>query len=365
MVRDSDPSKWIYKEHTRVKHELLVKYLRGWLSILGTRHPRLLIFDGFAGRGQYEKESPDSPVIILRIADELMQRGRVDYVFCAFVENDNDNFKNLQAVLTQAKPQFPNVGVIGPYNSDFATVVDQVIEHTEGRLIPSFFFIDPFGFTGMPFETVERILSLKRSEVFITLMLRDIGRFLSHPDLEGTFDLLLGTPDWRDIIATGATNEDKEHQLRDLYVEQLTKLSCYVTPFRVCMDEKLQTLYYMIHATKHPKGRILMKEVMARQGASGVFAYLGPADKSTRAQLRLLADDIPALKDLILTKFAARTMTYDSVQSESCMDTDLIDHHYRDALKELRRDGLITVKPITSKTERGLGGRDRITFPKR
>lgn len=54
MVRDNDPQKWIYKEHTRAKHELLEKYLGGWISILGSRHERLLIFDGFAGRGEYE-----------------------------------------------------------------------------------------------------------------------------------------------------------------------------------------------------------------------------------------------------------------------------------------------------------------------
>lgn len=365
VVKDSDPRKWIYREHTRAKHELLVKYLAGWLPILGRWHPRLLIFDGFAGRGEYEGGFPGSPVMILRIADELMQRGRVDKVFCAFVEKDNDNFENLQAVLQKVKPQFPNVEVLGPFNDDFASVVDEVIEQTQSKLIPSFFFIDPFGFTGIPFQTVNRIMSLQRSEVFITLMLRDIGRFLSNPDLEGTFDSLFGAPHWRDIISTEASNQDKEHQARDFYVQQLVELGCYPTPFRVCMDEKVQTLYYMIHATRHPKGRILMKEVMARQGAGGVFAYLGPADMSARAQLRLLADNIPALKELLLNEFAGGSITYENVQYESCMDTDLIDRDYREALQDLRRDGHIHVKPVTSKTERGLSDQDLITFPGR
>lgn len=152
MVRDSDPAKWIYKEHTRVKHELLVKYLGGWLSILGTQHPKLLIFDGFAGRGEYEDGSHGSPVIILQIANELMQKGRVDKVICAFVEKDYANFTRLNTVLERVWPQFPNVGVIGPFNSDFASVVDKVIEQTEGRLIPSFFFVDPFGFSNEPYS---------------------------------------------------------------------------------------------------------------------------------------------------------------------------------------------------------------------
>jgi three-Cys-motif partner protein len=61
VVSDRDPLKWIYKEHTRVKHELLDKYLGGWIPILGSRNDRLLIFDGFAGRGEYEDGTPGSP----------------------------------------------------------------------------------------------------------------------------------------------------------------------------------------------------------------------------------------------------------------------------------------------------------------
>jgi hypothetical protein len=159
-------------------------------------------------------------------------------------------------------------------------------------------------------------------------MLRDIGRFLSHPHLDATFDSLFGTSRWREIVVAKRANQEKERQLRDLYVEQLASLGCYVTTFRVCLDEKVQTLYYMIHATNHPKGRILMKEVMARQGSGGLFAYLGPSDQSARAQLPLFVDDISRLKELLLGKFAGCTMTYDSVQTESCMDTELIDRDY-------------------------------------
>ena len=119
MVSDHDLSKWIYKEHTKAKHELLRKYLGGWISILGSRHTSLLIFDGFAGRGEYDRGEPGSPLIILKVADELISKRRLEKVFCAFVEKDYDNFKNLQQVLDATKPQNPNVVVLGPYNSDF------------------------------------------------------------------------------------------------------------------------------------------------------------------------------------------------------------------------------------------------------
>ena len=364
MVKDSDLKKWNYAEHTKVKHELLEKYLGGWLPILGRWHEKLLIFDGFAGRGEYVDGSDGSPVILLRKADELISAGRVKEVVCAFVEIDPDNFAYLKAVLNRTKSQFPRVKVLGPSKDKFEKVVSEVIEATEGRIIPSFWFIDPFGFTGMSFDSVKQIMSLKRSEVFITLMLRDIGRFLTHPNLDSTFDRLFGTDEWRKIVYANKTGEEKERELLELYIAQLRMIGCKVTFFRVCMDEKLQTLYYMVHATNHCSGRWLMKNVMYQQGTNGVFAYLGPKDKVMRMQATLFpADDIPALKTQLLTKFPRRTRSYDAVLLECCDDNELREPDYRTALKELRDEETIRVKPITSKTESGLRGKDSITFP--
>lgn len=49
MTKNSDIRKWEYREHTRVKHELLRKYLYAWIIKLGKFHRRIVFFDGFAG----------------------------------------------------------------------------------------------------------------------------------------------------------------------------------------------------------------------------------------------------------------------------------------------------------------------------
>ena len=69
--RDSAPEKWEYREHTRVKHILLEKYLAAWVPILGKWNPKICYFDGFAGRGEYADGSLGSPIIALRTADVL------------------------------------------------------------------------------------------------------------------------------------------------------------------------------------------------------------------------------------------------------------------------------------------------------
>jgi len=74
MPKDSAPEKWIYREHTKVKHAILQGYLGGWLPILGSYHQNICYFDCFSGRGEYQDGSPGSPVIALRIAMTLHRR---------------------------------------------------------------------------------------------------------------------------------------------------------------------------------------------------------------------------------------------------------------------------------------------------
>ena len=365
MVVDADPSKWNYTEHTETKHELLEKYLGGWLAILGTRNRKLLVVDGFAGNGEYSEGEGGSPVIIYLKANELIAAGKVDQVICLFVERNEENFEDLRSVL-DGLPQNPSIEVVAHHPAEFEDVVENLFEkYPDRNVIPSFWLIDPFGFTGMGFEIVKKIMSLTSSEVFINLMIRDIGRFLTHPDLDDTFDHLFGTKDWRDIVESGLTGELKESALRDLYSDQLRSLGCFVTNFRVCMDDRRQTLYYMVHATKHPLGRWLMKDVMRKEGPQGMFAYLGPDDEAMRLQTSMIpVTTLDELKDFLSKKYAGRNLTFKGLLYQSAEDdNELVRSDYRKALQELRAEGRLEVQPRTSKTERGLADQDLITFP--
>ena len=364
-MRDDHPEKWGYREHTEVKHELLDKYLGGWLPILGRWHARLLIVDGFAGRGTYGGGEDGSPIVILRRAQDLISARRIGSVFCAFVEKNTKNYAELRALLNQVRPRYPDVTILGPFNDEFETMASGVIRESDGKLVPSFWFIDPFGFTGFQFETVKRIMALNRSEIFVTWMARDINRFLSHVDLHPSLDDLYGTRIWRRILKSHIAGRAREEALRELYADQLRSIGCKVTAFRVCMDDRLQTLYYMMHGTKSPKGRRLMKDVMSKQGAGGLFSYLGPQEQAAQMQGVLFKEDpIPVLKDQLLSRLSGRTISFEELRNECCDDDELRDPEYRTALKELRKDGSVAVKPVSSKTNRGLGGDDQITFPK-
>ncbi len=226
MTTDSAPEKWIYQQHTRVKHLLLEQYLGGWLRILGQRNKKLFIMDGFAGRGEYVDGSEGSPTIILRRSLELISEQNISQVICGFVEKNADNFANLRSVVERIKPSDHRISVLTP--SEFEEVASDAITWLRRSPMPSFWFIDPFGFTGMSFDTIRSIMSLDRSEVFITLMTRDMNRFLTRVDMEDVYDQLLASREWRDAVGVGTETMSSERQLRDLYIHELRAIGCFV-----------------------------------------------------------------------------------------------------------------------------------------
>lgn len=370
MVIDSAPEKWEYREHTKVKHILLEKYLSAWIPILGKYNPKICYFDGFAGRGEYIDGSLGSPLIALKVADRQSQY--FGKVICFFIEKNKDNFENLEKVLEREKSNiktWQKIEIIKE-NDEFANVTEGIFEYLGEKksiLVPSFFFVDPFGFGGIPFETIKTILSNPKTEVFFTFMVRDITRFITHEKLYETFSGLFGNNKWKDIL--DSSKENVELALRDLYRENLhTEADVkYTLAFRVSTSEKVQTLYYLIHASNNLKGHSIMKNIMFNQSAVGNFAYLGPKDLAAKHQTKLFdINNIDDLKKHLVERFKGRAVEYAKIQEEVCepwyFEPPYIDKHYREALKELEKENKIKVERITSKTLRGLSEQDKIIF---
>jgi three-Cys-motif partner protein len=102
-IPDDSDEKWVYTEHAAAKHEVLRRYLGAWLPILGKFHDRLVMYDGFAGRGRYVGGEPGSPVIMFERAVEAADAGRVKEVHIVCVEANSANFQQLETVLAELR----------------------------------------------------------------------------------------------------------------------------------------------------------------------------------------------------------------------------------------------------------------------
>ena len=282
-LSDDDPKKWEYKIHTKVKHEILRKYLESWINVLG-KWQQVCYFDCFAGRGVYADGSDGSPIIALKTISDLKQkRTHIQDVVCTFIEKDESNYNNLcqviDAEIGRNSDAYNSIIVKPPINDEFFNVASEITRKSN-KLNPSFFFIDPFGFSGVPFQTIKDILSIPKTEVFINFMIRDVNRFLNSSNHQRSIEELFGIDDVMGIINSDYSNFDKETALLKLYRKQLHKNAGvnFTYPFKVNADDKLQITYYLIHATNNLLGCEIMKSIMYKAGTKGRFGYLGPAE---------------------------------------------------------------------------------------
>lgn len=365
-LKDNSQEKWDYSKHTEVKHLLLEKYLKGWIVILGKFNDKIAYFDGFAGRGQYSDGSFGSPILAMKACQDVANVSSVRNLTytCFFIEKNPDNYDNLVSIVNSQKSNFPSVSNAHCINGEFDDVINDILDKINNRLVPSFFFIDPFGYSGVPFSTIKRILSIPKTEVFFNFMARDINRFISLKNQENNLNRLYGNDSWKQFMEL--KGNERIIALRDLYMKRLLDENCakYVWPFRICEDNRYATLYYLIYATNNFKGLDVMKGIMFKQNEH--FAFLGPKEYNyqiLRNQLKLFDNNIESLKEFLLKSMPKDiAFTYEKIKEMTYMDTPAVDKHYRAALKSLEKENKIRVYRITSKSSRGLSGNDKIIF---
>ena len=91
---------WNIPPHTRVKHEILERYLSAWIPILARNQSNLLYIDGFAGPGRYSNGEDGSPIIALHTA--LKYRNKFECnIRLLFVEKNEKRAEVLEQNLSQ------------------------------------------------------------------------------------------------------------------------------------------------------------------------------------------------------------------------------------------------------------------------
>ena len=68
------------------------------------------------------------------------------------------------------------------------------------------------------------------------------------------------------------------------------------------------------------------------------------------------------LEKYLTTRYAGRQLTFNEIVEEIIDETYYLESDIRTTLKSMRCEGKIKTVPVTSKTDRGLGGKDIIIF---
>lgn len=348
---------WDIKPHTKAKHEILQRYLGAWFGILGQRFQHILYIDGFCGPGRYSHGEEGSPLLALKAALGLQSRLSKTKITFLFIDEREDRIAHLESELENL--DIPTNYEVRPIVSRFDNVLSEIFDEAQNkgrRLVPTFAFIDPFGFKGIPFNLVQQLLQNRSTEVFINVMMDSVNRFLEHPTDKTRQHIveLFGTQD----VVEVAQETNRVMALRQFYQHQLQQHADYVRYFEMC-DENGRIIYYLFFASNHRLGHIRMKEAFWKVDDQAGYRF---SDRTNPQQPILFSlDPTKELAGILQEQYVGQTQRTETIIRFVEDKTAFTKSHAKKALKLLEYDNEITVDPFKvdgSKRRKG-------TFPKK
>lgn len=278
----------------------------------------------------YSEGEPGSPIIALDVAVSHRKALEGEIVFW-FIDDREDRIDHLKSELTQIPipPHFKVHAESGSFDQKLEILLNR-IDLDKGVFAPAFVFIDPFGFSGVPFALVERLLKKKRCEALITFMVEAINRFLEHPNpaIVEHIDELFGASECKKRALAAP---DRIDELRSIYQQQLQNVSRFVRYFEM-RDVNNRPQYLLFFASNHPLGHVKMKEAMWATDPNGNFRF---SDATNPLQSVLFEADFTGLLWMLLHKrFTGQEVSTDQILQFVEDETAFLGKHMRATLKK-------------------------------
>lgn len=343
---------------TAVKHALLRSYIATWMKILWQHQesigkpPHLIFVDGFAGPGEYWATSErtsmvdGSPIIVGKIANDLIH-GRRKLDIIAF-DSHRPTVDYLTPRLTALNTKQQSWEVVhGDFSTGARGLMDRLAAKL-GRDYPTFFFIDPFGYTGFPMTLLAEILKRERTEVFINFDTYDIVRFIGEADRAPKMLELFGTEEYKEH-AKFEKSEERVNFVTSLYRRQLLGMAKakHAIGFRInTPDQGDRAKYFLFHASSHIKALKEMKNAMARK-SDQVFKFeaigvgvseqfnLFEATPEAKLKMELLG---------IIEKAPNNGIEYSKVEDWAYDRTSGVERDIKKALVDLEGEGKVEIQ---------------------
>ena len=363
------------KEQSLVKSTIVSKYFSVWANVIIStqkRYPqhsqKVAYIDLFAGPGRYEDGTQSTPLKILTHAinnDDL--RDRLVTVF-------NDKDENNSQELTKVISEIPDIENMKHHPDVWNQEVGKniVAEFEKMNLIPTLFFVDPWGYKGLSLRLVNSVLKDWGCDAIFFFNYNRINMGLNNPIVESHMNALFG--DKRCGILRGKLTGLNSAERELLIIEELCQAlkeygSRFVLPFRFKNDKGKRTSHHLIFVSKNFRGYEIMKDIMARESSSeeqGVpsFEY-NPADVLPKQTLLFqLSRPLDDLKDELSKIYKGRRMKMIDIYIDHNVDTRYIKKNYKEALKTLLKEEKIDAISDNGKPPRSgtFGDKINVTF---
>ncbi len=345
---------WDIASQTKIKLIILEKYLRAWATVLKDKAEILYYIDGFAGPGWYnDPESGEkvagSPVQAVQfyLQHKLSKGWKYELRFIN-VEKDANTFRELKKQTSRFETKARIINIEGEFLQNLSTILEEIQDNH------SFFFIDPFGISGIEFDQVKRVLERDRTEILIKFSYNELQRCLGdlknvqNPDATirtkarttiSTVSKMMGLTieNLKELESPETYDESKEKRVLASYLSNLRLCKLCVYPFKNNFPGSKRTFYYLIFLTDNPIGLKIMKDIM----------YLEMKKELRQLLLFPPGGETSVLADKLLTSYKKQRVRYYKIleewlsKSQYVEGEDYLEKDIEKALEILQENGSV------------------------
>lgn len=238
-------------------------------------------------------------------------------------------------------------------------------------LVPTFAFIDPYGYKGLSLGLVNAVIKNWACECLFFFNYNRINPGINNPAVAKHMEGLFGPARLAAlrVAVQGHSPGKREEMVIASLTEALKELGGkFVVSFRFKMPDADRTSHYLIFVSKNFLGYEIMRDVMAKVG----YAVDGVPSFEYNTNPSLFLPDgrsIEALAEALTIDLAGTMMTVEKVFKRHSPNKLYVMPNYRKALLRLEAAGRVTVVPAASdrrqyKGEPSLRADVLVTFPR-
>ena len=298
-------------DQSEVKARIVQKYFFAWCNVIMPWAEKVAYIDLYAGPGRYKDGAASTPLLILEhaVSDKKMSQKLV----AVFNDADSDHTSTLEteiAAITGIKTlKYEPTISCAPVDENFAETLNKT------NLIPSFSFVDPFGYKGLSLKIVNGVIKDWGCDCVFFFNYNRINAGISNSKVEKHMNGLFGEKRANRLrkLLPKKTPAMREALILEELAQAIKEMGGkFVLPFRFKNAAGNRTSHSLIFVSKAFKGYHIMKEIMAKESSStdqGVPSLTySPADESMPL-LMSLQRPMDQLRGMLLKDFAGETIS--------------------------------------------------------
>jgi three-Cys-motif partner protein len=360
-------------EQSQIKAAIVTDYFWAWAGFMVAQQKRrpqygdkLQYIDLFAGPGRYQSGAKSTPLMILeRAVSDVEISARLCAIF-----NDNDE-NNTQSLETEIKAIAGYANLKNPPQVYTGQVGEEVIEQFQKlRLVPTFLFVDPFGYKGLSLQLVRSVIKDWGCDCVFFFNYNRISMGLGNQAVEEHMDALFGKQRADKLRERFHMQQVRPHQ-REIFIVDEMRIALeemggkFVLPFRFRNEKGTRTTHHLFFVSKAFRGYDLMKNVMYKhshkEGSVANFEY-NPAD-ARFPSLFELTRPLGDLEERLLEDLAGRTLAFEELYELHSVGKPYVLPNYREVLCRMEQDAKVTMDRPCPPRKKGTLAKDvKVTF---